>query len=247
MNIYVNRIKNDIRGFADKTAKAQAQAEQNAQRFLPETATKENEALWAELNKEYVRLKTEIIDTFTEIKTALSLASAPTAEAVSGERIFFNGEFPITVTPQEFVIFSDMHPSNFLWQRFLLDQITKADADKESGMTSYTDVRRMIENRLPENIVHAYVKIFEGALSMLDTAMQGKVNDAVFDAWMNEESGFSAELFAAIGDGQDIAQYKHRSLPESAKHQFDSVVLHEQNGQEAQKAPTHTFSYASVR
>lgn len=247
MNIYVNKIKRNVKEFAGKTAKATAQAEQNAQRFLPETATKENEALWAEINKEYVSIKNDIIDEFVKIRTALSLASVPTAEAVSGERMFFNGEFPISPTPQEFAIFSDMHPSNFLWQRFLLDQISKVDVNKDKGLSPFTDVRKLIDSRLPETVVHAYAKIFDGALSMLDTAMNGKVNDAVFDAWMNEDSDFSAELFAAIGDGSDIANYSQRTLPESAKHLFDDVVLHEQNGLEAQKATSYSFKYAPVR
>ena len=234
MNTFVTRIKKRITDFCKNAEQAHMQINENNQKYLPELAERQNESIWNDIAKQYENIRNALIDEFTEIREALSLASVPTSASVSGESIFFN-EFPIIPTPQEFIIFSDLHENNFLWQRFLLEQLNKIDTNN-TGVSPYADARFLINQRLPIVKLEAYAKIYQDAIAMIDSALDGSLIKAVLDEWLEENDDFYAELLNTIGDGSDIARYQQIKLPESAKHLYDSKTLFERNGIEVNKS-----------
>jgi hypothetical protein len=206
-NIFVENLKNTVSEFYGKVMQAKAQMEQNKNRFLPETVEAENKLIWGKIETEYTRIYNELVDEFVTIREALSVSIVPTTENESVEVKYFNNEYPIEVTAQLFVAFSDRHRRNYLWQGFLLEQINKkSDTEKQE----FNVPRILIESRTARAVLKTYAKIYTSAINLVDKIFYNSdsaVLELDIEYFLTETKGFSTVDFETVGDGSEIKDY----------------------------------------
>ena len=223
-NIYITRIKDRLNNFHKFCEDTREQMQRNTLRYISSVAEEENRKLESSMMQQYESAKASFIQAFRDIRTAYSIATMPNIDSVSGERVFFNCEFPLTFNDNELILMSELHPRNYTWQRFLLDYIDRRNRGKDAFQ--FVNARRVIESRTPISILSAYKTVYEGAISLLESILNDAPNvPLMIDAYMDKD--YSEELLKTIGDGLEIDNFlaKANNMPESALHLLDYVQI----------------------
>lgn len=224
-NVYVKRYKSVVEKFLAKARQIVVEQERNNERYQVEVAKKENEILQAQLNSEYTKANSSIVNTFNEVRTCLSLGAFPNVESLTADRMFFDGQAQIDISEQEMQSFVERYTDsgNFVMLRIIAKYIDKANRNTKQNGRQYMDAMKNIH--LPDEHLQVYKMYGEGALSLIDTIYNNPKDFSDWTLASYAEAEFGEQYMRIIGTGSNLTDYKTRRLPESAQHSFDDVTL----------------------
>lgn len=242
-NIYVGSFKDIIKGYYKKQKAFNAKIADNNKRFSPEYAEKENKAVKEQQTQAYNEVRASINEVFTTVRGLLANANFINVESLTADRMFFADDSGFDLSAEEVQGFVERYKDNFTMLRLIKDWIAKHDkTTKEHPVGKYASVNIIT----PVDMVHAYKKFGEGALDVCDKIYgngiimqdldysngsnpnaQGRTEKKEYPLEIEYygDENFAKELFAVVGSGMGLSDYRTKRVPDTAKHAFDNIKL----------------------
>lgn len=247
-NIYVGSFKDILKGYYKKQKAFNAQIEENNKRFSPEYAEKENAKVREQQGQAYNETKASIEDVFTTVRGLLANANFLNVEQLTADRVFFENNSSFDLSVDEVKSYIERYANNFTMLRLIKDWVTKNDVHtKEHPAGKYASINIV----MPIDMVMVYKKFAEGALAVVDKIynngiimheLDNTTNNASFDPYTGKQvktekreypleievygnEDFAKDLFAVVGSGMGLGDYKNKRIPDTAQHAFDNIVL----------------------
>lgn len=216
-NIYVSQMKRVMEKYLEQQRAGNEQILRNRDYYQPEIAEEKNDAIRAKQMQQYASAQNEIGSIFSNVRRYLANANFPNVGYLTADRLLF--ESGMSLSPAEIEGFVDRYKTNFTMLRIISDYVKR-----QPESLAWNN----IEIHLPTEILQVYKWFAEEALKILHKIsvngliLQDPIEIELFDA----ESLFTVqEKLDVIKDGQGLSDYESADVPESAKHQFDSVLL----------------------
>lgn len=242
-NFYVESFKDIIKGYYKKQKAFNAKIADNNKRFSPEYAEKENKAIKEQQTQAYNEAQASINEVFTTVRGLLANANFINVEALTADRMFFADDSGFDLSAEEVQGFVERYKDNFTMLRLIKDWIAKHDkTTKEHPAGKYASVIII----MPADMVQAYKKFGEGALDVCDKIYgngiimqdldysngsnpnaQGRTEKKEYPLEIEYygDENFARELFAVVGSGMGLSDYRTKRVPDTAKHAFDNIKL----------------------
>ena len=244
-NIYVGSYKDILKGYYKKQKAFNEKIADNNKRFSPEYADKENKAVQEQQGQAYNEAQASINEVFTTVRGLLANANFINVESLTADRMFFADDSGFDLSAEEVQGFVERYANNFTMLRLIKDWIAKHDTTtKEHPVGKYASVNIIT----PIDMVQAYKKFGEGALAVVDKIYgngiimqdpnysngtgyygnaQGKTEKKEYplEIELFGDENFARELFAVVGSGMGLSDYKTKRVPDTAKHAFDDIKL----------------------
>ncbi len=242
-NIYVGSFKDIIKGYYKKQKAFNAKIADNNKRFSPEYAEQENKTVKEQQTQAYNEAQASINEVFTTVRGLLANANFINVESLTADRMFFADDSGFDLSAEEVQGFVERYKDNFTMLRLIKDWIAKHDkTTKEHPVGKYASVHII----MPVDMVQAYKKFGEGALAVCDKIYgngiimqdldysngsnpnaQGRTEKKEYPLEIEYygDENFARELFAVVGSGMGLSDYRTKRVPDTAKHAFDDIKL----------------------
>ena len=242
-NIYVGSFKDIIKGYYKKQKAFNAKIADNNKRFSPEYAEKENKAVKEQQTQAYNEAQASINEVFTTVRGLLANANFINVESLTADRMFFADDSGFDLSAEEVQGFVERYKDNFTMLRLIKDWIAKHDkTTKEHPVGKYASVQIVT----PMDMVQAYKKFGEGALAVCDKIYgngiimqdldysngsnpnaQGRTEKKEYPLEIEYygDENFASALFAIVGSGMGLSDFRTKRVPDTAKHAFDDIKL----------------------
>ena len=242
-NIFVGSFKDIIKGYYKKQKAFNAKIADNNKRFSPEYAEQENKAVKEQQTQAYNEAQASINEVFTTVRGLLANANFINVESLTADRMFFADDSGFDLSAEEVQGFVERYKDNFTMLRLIKDWIAKHDkTTKEHPAGKYASVIII----MPADMVQAYKKFGEGALAVCDKIYgngiimqdldysngsnpnaQGRTEKKEYPLEIEYygDENFARELFAVVGSGMGLSDYRTKRVPDTAKHAFDDIKL----------------------
>ena len=217
INIYVSNYKDFLKNFYTKMTEYHAERKRISEQYAPEFAKSVLADLDRKANHDFKETKKKISQMHGSIIEMLSVSSIPTVESLTADRLFFDGSAKVELSPEIVAVFIERYnenPTMLSLIRTWLDTRHKND-------TNFIAVKSCIST--PEEKAETYKKFATSALSLCGKIFSDGSSQLEIDSYADEN--FSADLFAKIGSGLNLADYKNARVPESAKHLLDDFKI----------------------
>lgn len=221
-NIYVGQFKDVCKMFYNQTKANIAKIEENKATYASGYVQNVNAPILEQMKTDYESAKGNINSIFLTVRGYLANATFLNSESRTADKDWFDLNSPYILTVEDVRAFAERYHNNFTMLRMISDWITRKSQEYEGKVNPFADIRI----NMPKDYLMAYKKFAESALSLIDSIYtEGSgFNKSALDWYADEE--FGAELFAIIGNGMDLSNYKNNNrIPESVCHRFDDVVL----------------------
>lgn len=221
-NYYVSQFKHTVDKFYEVVGSCRGQLDFNSKNFIGEALKDKNSGIQDKIESAYAKAVNEIKATFDEICNLLSVASFPSIESVTADRMFFNGEAPIVFDNNTIKTFIKRYWENFTMLKVILGYV---ETHKESidGLEKLV-VIETIKNRLPNAQVVSYKKFAETALSLLASIHSGNVAKNIVDNY-GTENAINLKLYESIGSGFELGNFKNAKYKDIASDYFNDIKL----------------------
>lgn len=216
-NIYISNYKEFLKNFFSKMAEYHAERERISEQYAPEFAKSTLSELDRKANRELKELKKKIREMHNKICEMLSISSIPTVESLTADRLFFDGSAKVELTPEIVAVFVERYSEN----QTMLSLIRTWIDTRHKNDTNYISVKSCIST--PEEKARIYMQFADSALSLCGKIFSGDTSPLEIDSYADEN--FAADLFAKIGSGMSLADFKTARVPESAKHLLDDYKI----------------------
>lgn len=216
-NIYVSNFKDFLKNFYTKMTEYHAERERISAQYSADYAKSALADLDRKANRELKETETKIRKMHNEICEMLSVSSIPTVESLTADRVFFDGSTKIELSPEIVAVFVERYnenPTMLSLIRTWLDTRHKND-------TNYISVKSCIS--LPEEKAKIYKQFADSALALCGKIFSDGSSQLEIDSFADEH--FAAALYAKIGSGMNLADYKNARVPESVKHLLDDFKI----------------------
>ena len=216
-NMYVNQMKKVMEKYLEQQKAGNEQIVRNRDYYMPEIAQEKNDAIRAKQAEQYVAAQNEIGNIFANVRRYLANANFPNVGYLTADRLLF--ESGMSLSPAEVEGFVEKYKVNFTMLRLVSDYIKK---QPESLAWNCIDIH------LPAELLEVYKWFAEEALKVLykisvnGLILQDPIEINLFDSDTLTTVHDKLEI---IGDGHGLSDYGSADVPESAKHQFDTVLL----------------------
>ena len=188
----------------------------NAQ-YTPEHAKSLLADLDRRANRELKETETKIREMHNKICELLSISSVPTVESLTADRLFFDGSAKVELSPEIVKVFVERYSENSTMLALIktwLDTRHKND-------TNYISVKSCIST--PEEKAKIYKQFADSALSLCGKIFSDGSSQLEIDSFADEH--FAADIYAKIGSGMNLADFRTARAPESAKHLLDDYKI----------------------
>ena len=221
-NIFVSQIKDALKIYYNKQQKSNEQIEENNKRFSPEYAEKANAVVYANQEREYKHTVSVITDIYSRVRKHLAIASFPNVEQLTADRLIFESGIDLSVQAVQGYVDRYTQPYNPTMLQYIQGWIDRQHTAENSKIGKYSGVRI----KTPKDQLLVYKKFAESGLRLAES-IHNNTNimrePIALDAYADEN--FGANLFAVIGDGMKLTDYKISKAPDSVSHVFDNVNL----------------------
>jgi hypothetical protein len=220
INLYISTFKDVLKNFYNDVTKLNSELENIECNYSGELLQSKLADVNTRKNTAYNNSKKLIDDTFTDVRNLLAIANFPNVTKLTDDKLLFERNTGIELTPQEIGAFIEKYADNYTMLRFIKNWIER----NPKRTTEFAEVAKQIY--LPEDKVQVYKKFAISALSILDTIYNATPDTfAGIEVMAYADENFSANLFSVIGNGENLKEYKTADVPESAKHIFDDIYL----------------------
>ena len=217
MNVYVSNYKDFLKNFYTKMTEYHAERERISEQYAPEFAKSAVAEIDRKANHDFKETETKIRKMHNEICEMLSISSIPTVESLTADRLFFDGSAKIELTPEIVKVFVERYSEN----PTMLALIKTWLDTRHKNDTNYISVKSCIST--PEEKAKIYKQFADSALALCGKIFSDGSSQLEIDSFADPI--FAADLFAKIGSGMSLADYKNARVPEQAKHLLDDFKI----------------------
>ncbi len=217
INIYVSNYKDFLKNFYTKMTEYHAERKRISEQYAPEFAKSVLADLDRKANRELKEIEKKIREMHNKIVEMLSVSSIPTVESLTADRLFFDGSAKIELTPEIVKVFVERYAEN----PTMLSLISEWIETKHKNDTNYISVKSCIST--PEEKAKIYKEFANSALSLCGKIFSDGSSQLEIDSFADEN--FAADLYAKIGSGMNLADFRTARVPESAKHLLDDFKI----------------------
>ena len=216
-NIYISNYKEFLKNFFSKMAELHAERERISEQYSADYAKSVLSDLDRKANRELKEIEKKIREMHGSICEMLSVSSIPTVESLTADRLFFDGSAKIELTPEIVKVFVERYSEN----PTMLALIKTWLDTRHKNDTNYISVKSCIST--PEEKARIYKQFADSALSLCGKIFSDGSSQLEIDSFADEH--FAADLYAKIGSGMSLADYKNARVPEQAKHLLDDFKI----------------------
>ena len=217
INNYVSNYKDILKKFYTKMTEYHAERERISEQYAPEFAKSALSDLDRKANRELKELKKKIREMHNQICELLSISSIPTVESLTADRLFFDGSAKIELSPEIVAVFIERYNENPTMLSLIRAWIDK----RHKNDTNFISVKSCIST--PAEKARIYKQFADSALSLCGKIFSDGSSQLEIDSFADEH--FAAALYAKIGSGMNLADFRTARVPESAKHLLDDYKI----------------------
>lgn len=218
-NIYIGQLKDLLRNFYSRTQAKYKEIEQNNAKYSADYVVSANSEVMQRLAIDYENVLNSINNIFTNIRTLLAKGNFPNVEGLTADRLLFDKMSALKLSRSDVEAFAERYRDNFMMSRLISDWIDYKKPHKADEPNPYAG----ITINTPADHLSVYQKFFNSGASLATRIYSGEVSKAELDNFADES--FAQDLYAVVGDGRGLDNYKTARVPESAAHCFDDVNL----------------------
>lgn len=216
-NIYVSNYKDFLKNLFSKMTEYHAERERISAQYSADYAKSALADLDRKANRELKETEKKILEMHNKIVEMLSISSIPTVESLTADRVFFDGSTKIELTPEIVAVFIERYNEN----PTMLSLIKMWIDTRHKNDTNYISVKSCIST--PEEKAKTYMQFANSALSLCGKIFSDGSSQLEIDSFADEH--FAADLYAKIGSGMNLADFKNGRVPEQAKHLLDDFKI----------------------
>ena len=216
-NIYISNYKEFLKNFFSKMAELHAERERISEQYSADYAKSVLSDLDRKANRELKEIEKKIREMHGSICEMLSVSSIPTVESLTADRLFFDGSAKIELTPEIVKVFVERYSEN----PTMLALIKTWLDTRHKNDTNYISVKSCIST--PEVKANIYKQFADSALALCGRIFSGDTSELEIDSYADPI--FAADLYAKIGSGMNLADFRTARVPESAKHLLDDYKI----------------------
>ena len=216
-NIYISNYKEFLKNFYTKMTEYHAERERISEQYSAEYAKSAVAEIDRKANRELKEVEKKIRKMHNAICEMLSISSIPTVESLTADRVFFDGSARIELSPEIVAVFIERYAEN----PTMLSLISKWIESKHKNDTNFIAVKSCIS--APEEKARIYKQFAASALSLCGKIFSDGSSQLEIDSYADPT--FAADLYAKIGSGMNLADFRTARVPESAKHLLDDYKI----------------------
>ena len=217
MNIFIENYKEFLKNFYTAMTEYHSERERISAQYSADYAKSSLSELDRKANRELKETEKKILEMHNKIVEMLSVSSIPTVESLTADRVFFDGSAKVELTPEIVAVFVERYSEN----QTMLSLIRTWIDTRHKNDTNYISVKSCIAT--PEEKSKIYKEFADSALSLCGRIFSGDTSELEIDSFADEH--FAADLYAKIGSGMSLADYKNARVPEQAKHLLDDFKI----------------------
>ena len=217
INIYVSNYKDFLKNFYTKMAEYHAERERISAQYSADYAKSVLADLDRKANCELKETKKKICQMHNEICEMLSISFIPTVESLTADRLVFDGSTKIELSPEIVAVFIERYNENPTMLSLIRAWIDK----RHKNDTNFISVKSCIST--PAEKARIYKQFADSALSLCGKIFSDGSSQLEIDSFADEH--FAAALYAKIGSGMNLADFRTARVPESAKHLLDDYKI----------------------
>ena len=217
MNIFIENYKEFLKKFYTKMTEYHAERERISEQYAPEFAKSSLSELDCKANHDFKETETKIREMHNKICELLSISSVPTVESLTADRLFFDGSAKIELSPEIVKVFVERYSEN----PTMLALIKTWLDTRHKNDTNYISVKSCIST--PEEKANIYKQFADSALALCGKIFSDGSSKLEIDSYADPT--FAADLYAKIGSGMNLADFKNGRVPEQAKHLLDDFKI----------------------
>lgn len=217
MNIFIENYKEFLKKFYTKMTEYHAERERISEQYAPEFAKSSLSELDRKANHDFKETETKIREMHNKICELLSISSVPTVESLTADRLFFDGSAKIELSPEIVKVFVERYSEN----PTMLALIKTWLDTRHKNDTNYISVKSCIST--PEEKANIYKQFADSALALCGRIFSGDTSELEIDSYADPI--FASDLYAKIGSGMNLADFKNGRVPEQAKHLLDDFKI----------------------
>ena len=216
-NIYISNYKEFLKNFYTKMTEYHAERERISGQYAPEFAKSLLADLDRKANHDFKETETKIRKMHNEICEMLSISSIPTIESLTADRLFFDGSAKVELSPEIVAVFIERYSEN----PTMLSLIRTWIDTRHKNDTNFISVKSCIST--PAEKARIYKQFANSALSLCGRIFSDGSSQLEIDSFADEH--FAAALYAKIGSGMNLTDFRTARVPESAKHLLDDYKI----------------------
>ena len=216
-NIYISNYKDFLKNLFSKMTEYHAERERISEQYAPEFAKSVLADIDRKANRDFKETKKKIREMHNKICEMLSVSSIPTVESLTADRLFFDGSAKVELSPEIVKVFVERYAEN----PTMLSLISKWIETKHKNDTNFISVKSCIST--PSEKARIYKQFADSALALCGKIFSDGSSQLEIDSFADEH--FAADLYAKIGSGMSLADFKTARVPESAKHLLDDYKI----------------------
>ena len=217
MNIFIENYKEFLKKFYTKMTELHAERERISEQYSADYAKSALADLDRKANHDFKEVETKIRKMHNEICEMLSISSIPTVESLTADRLFFDGSAKIELTPEIVKVFIERYNEN----PTMLSLIKTWLDTRHKNDTNYISVKSCIST--PEEKAKIYKQFADSALALCGKIFSDGSSQLEIDSYADPT--FAADLYAKIGSGMNLADFRTARVPESVKHLLDDFKI----------------------
>ena len=217
MNIFIENYKEFLKNFYTAMTEYHSERERISAQYSADYAKSSLSELDRKANRELKETKKKILEMHNKIVEMLSVSSIPTVESLTADRVFFDGSAKVELTPEIVAVFVERYSEN----QTMLSLIRTWIDTRHKNDTNYISVKSCIST--PEEKAKIYKQFADSALALCGKIFSDGSSQLEIDSFADEH--FAAALYAKIGSGMNLADFRTARAPESAKHLLDDFKI----------------------
>lgn len=216
-NCYIENYKEFLKKFYTKMTELHAERERISEQYSADYAKSALAEIDRRASHELKETETKIRKMHNNVCELLSVSSIPTVESLTADRLFFDGSAKVALSPEIVKVFVERYAEN----PTMLSLISKWIESKHKNDTNFIAVKSCIS--APEEKARIYKQFAASALSLCGKIFSDGSSQLEIDSYADPT--FAADLYAKIGSGMNLADFKTARVPESAKHLLDDYKI----------------------
>jgi hypothetical protein len=219
-NIYVSSFKDVLKSYYSEEKKLIAEREAINTNYAGDLLAQKTDELKQKIVQAHDNAVKTINSIFEDVRGYLSIASFSDSTSRTTDEDFFNGKVEFAKPAIEVQGYIERYHDNYTMLRIIREWINT----KHGNDVEYTELLKGMH--FPQDQLEVYKTFATSALQIVELIYNERgilLDPLELNSYADEET--NAELYAVIGNGMGLSDYRTKRVPDSAKHTFDDVVL----------------------
>jgi hypothetical protein len=218
-NIYVSSFKDVLKSYYSEEKKLIAEREAVNTNFAGDLLAQKTDEVKQRIVQAHDNAVKTINSIFEDVRGYLAIASFADVTQLTADAQLFKNDY-VDLSANEVKGFVERYSDNTLMLRVIKEWIVTKHKNDSEYMNVVSDIH------LPQDQLEVYKTFATSALQIVELIYNERgimLDPLELNSYADEET--NAELYAVIGNGMGLSDYRTKRVPDSAKHTFDDVVL----------------------